>query len=132
MDMITLAKLFEVGMLAMFGVSWPLNLVKSIRSKTTKGKSLIFLILIDIGYILGMASKFVSPIFDWPTDWWVFAIYVINFSFVTADLVVYFINKSRETNNQQLDSVVIRLKNRVSEVQKIFNKNSSTVEGKNN
>lgn len=97
MDMITLAKLFEVGMLAMFGVSWPLNLVKSIRSKTTKGKSLIFLILIDIGYILGMTSKFVSPIFSWSTDWWVFAIYVINFSFVTADLVVYFINKSRET-----------------------------------
>ena len=97
MDMITLAKIFEVAMLVLFGISWPFNLVKSIRSKSTKGKSLIFLILVDVGYICGMVSKFVSPIFVWSTDWWVFAIYVINFSFVTADLITYFINKNRES-----------------------------------
>ena len=51
MDMITLAKIFEVAMLVLFGISWPFNLVKSIRSKSTKGKSLIFLILVDVGYI---------------------------------------------------------------------------------
>ena len=96
MDMITLAKIFEVAMLVLFGISWPINLAKSIRTRSTKGKSLIFLILIDVGYICGMISKFVSPIFVWSTDWWVFAIYAINFSFVTADLTVYFINKNRE------------------------------------
>ena len=92
-----IAKILEVSMLVLFGVSWPFNLVKSIKSKSTKGKSLIFLILVDLGYICGMASKFFSKTFVWPTDWWVFAIYVINFSFVTADLITYFINKKRES-----------------------------------
>nr|MCR5564999.1 hypothetical protein [Gammaproteobacteria bacterium] len=99
MDMITLAKIFEVLMLVLFGVSWPINLIKSIKSKTTKGKSLLFLIFIDIGYIFGMISKFVSPTFIWSTDWWVFAIYVINFSFVSADLTMYFINLNREKHS---------------------------------
>ena len=90
------AKILEVAMLVLFGVSWPISLVKSIRSKSTKGKSLLFLILIDIGYICGMTSKIVSTTFVWSTDWWVFMIYCINFSFVSADLIVYFINKNRE------------------------------------
>ena len=91
-----LAKVLEVAMLVLFGISWPISLAKSIKSKSTKGKSLIFLILIDIGYICGMASKFVSTTFVWATDWWVFMIYAINFSFVSADLIVYLINKTNE------------------------------------
>ena len=90
------AKILEATMLILFGISWPFNLIKSIRSKTTKGKSLLFLVLIDLGYVAGITSKFFSTTFVWQTDWWVFAIYVINFSFVTADLIVYFINRARE------------------------------------
>ena len=90
------ATILEATMLILFGVSWPFNLIKSIRSKTTKGKSLLFLILIDLGYVAGITSKFFNPNFNWSTDWWVFAIYVINFTFVSADLIVYFINRSRE------------------------------------
>ena len=93
-----IAKVLEATMIILFGISWPFNLFKSIKSKTTKGKSLLFLILIDIGYIAGITSKFFSTTFVWATDWWIFVIYVINFSFVTADLIVYFINKSRERN----------------------------------
>ena len=93
-----IAKVLEATMIILFGISWPFNLFKSIKSKTTKGKSLLFLILIDIGYIAGITSKFFSTTFVWATDWWIFVIYVINFSFVTADLIVYSINKSRERN----------------------------------
>ena len=92
------AKILEATMLILFGISWPFNLLKSIRSKSTKGKSLLFLILIDLGYIAGITSKFVSPTFVWETDWWVFAIYVINFLFVSADLTMYFINRHRENS----------------------------------
>ena len=92
------AKVLEAIMIVLFGISWPFNLIKSIRSKTTKGKSLLFIILIDIGYIFGITSKFFSETFVWSTDWWIFAIYVTNFMLVTADLIVYFINKSRENN----------------------------------
>ena len=90
------AKILEATMLIMFGISWPFNLIKSIRTRSTKGKSLLFLILIDIGYIAGITSKFFSTSFVWATDWWVFAIYVINFLFVSADLAMYFINKKNE------------------------------------
>ena len=92
------AKVLEAIMIVLFGISWPFNLIKSIRSKTTKGKSLLFIILIDIGYIFGITSKFFSEAFVWSTDWWIFAIYVTNFMLVTADLIIYFINKSRENN----------------------------------
>ena len=91
-----IAKVLEATMLILFGISWPFNLLKSIKTKSTKGKSLLFLILVDIGYIAGICSKFFSTTFVWETDWWVFAIYVVNFSFVTADLIMYFINKNRE------------------------------------
>ena len=90
------AKVLEAIMIILFGISWPFNLLKSNKSKTTKGKSLLFLILIDLGYIAGITSKFFSTTFVWETDWWIFMIYVINFTFVTADLIVYFINKNRE------------------------------------
>lgn len=94
------AKILEVVMLVLFGISWPFNLIKSIRSKSTKGKSLLFLILIDIGYIAGITSKFFSETFVWATDWWIFMIYVINFAFVIADLIMYFINHNREKRTQ--------------------------------
>ena len=93
-DMI--AKILEAAMLILFGVSWPFNLLKSIKTKSTKGKSLLFLILIDLGYMAGITSKFFSTTFVWETDWWIFAIYVFNFTFVSADLIMYFINKSKE------------------------------------
>ena len=92
-----IAKILEATMLILFGISWPFNLIKSIRTKSTKGKSLLFLVLIDIGYIAGITSKFFSTSFVWATDWWVFAIYVINFLFVSADLTMYFINRSKES-----------------------------------
>lgn len=92
------AKILEATMLIMFGISWPFNLIKSIRTGSTKGKSLLFLVLIDIGYVAGITSKFFSTTFVWRTDWWVFAIYVINFCFVSADLAMYFINRLKENN----------------------------------
>ena len=81
------AKVLEAIMIILFGISWPFNLAKSIRSKTTKGKSLLFLILIDVGYIAGLTSKFFSETFVWATDWWVFVVYAINFTLVSADLL---------------------------------------------
>ena len=95
-----IAKILEATMLIMFGISWPFNLIKSIKTRSTKGKSLLFLVLIDLGYVAGITSKFFSETFVWSTDWWVFMIYVINFTFVTADLIMYFINSKREKELQ--------------------------------
>lgn len=91
------AKVLEAAMIILFGISWPFNLIKSIRTGSTKGKSLLFLILIDVGYIAGITSKFFSTTFVWETDWWIFMVYVINFTFVSADLIMYFVNKKKES-----------------------------------
>ena len=73
-------------MLIMFGVSWPVSLYKSYRARTAAGKSLIFLICIEIGYISGIANKI---LFNYN---WVLWLYVLNFLMVAADMVMYFRN----------------------------------------
>lgn len=90
------AKILEAIMIILFGISWPFNLFKSIKTRSAKGKSILFLVLIDLGYIAGITSKFFSETFVWSTDWWIFMIYCINLLFVSADLIMYFINKNRD------------------------------------
>jgi len=55
-----MAELLEITMIVSFGISWPLNVIKSYKARTTKGKSLAFLFLIFFGYIAGIASKLVN------------------------------------------------------------------------
>ena len=40
--MVSVAQVFEMIMLICFGLSWPFNITKSVRSRTAKGKSLWF------------------------------------------------------------------------------------------
>ena len=44
----------EAGMLICFGLSWPFNISKSLRSRTAKGKSVVFEILVIVGYLCGL------------------------------------------------------------------------------
>lgn len=55
--MIDVTQLCEIAMLCIFGVSWPFNIAKSIRSRTAKGKSVIFELLVILGYLFGLAGK---------------------------------------------------------------------------
>ena len=55
-----MSEILEVVMIVSFGVSWPLNVIKSYKSRSTKGKSLSFLCLIFFGYIAGIASKLLN------------------------------------------------------------------------
>jgi multidrug transporter EmrE-like cation transporter len=55
--MIDVAQLCEIIMLCTFGASWPFNIAKSIRSRTAKGKSVQFEILVVIGYCFGLYAK---------------------------------------------------------------------------
>ena len=41
--------LFEFLMLCCFGVSWPFSIAKLLESKTTEGKSLGFMLLVELG-----------------------------------------------------------------------------------
>lgn len=78
-------ELLEVCMIVAFGCSWPVNVVKSYRMRTTKGKSLAFLILIFVGYLCGIAGKLLAP----NCKWYVLFFYILNCFMVGIDLVLY-------------------------------------------
>ena len=90
-----MAELFEIIMVVSFGASWPFNVIKSYKARTTKGKSLLFLCLIFFGYIAGIISKFVNEAYmaDFSKKWYVLIFYILNFLMVGADLVLYVRNK---------------------------------------
>ncbi len=88
-----MATIFESIMLVCFGISWPISVYKSITSKSTKGKSVVFLFAILVGYISGIIGKFVSN-----TISYVLVFYFINFAVVSLDTVLYFINKKHENS----------------------------------
>jgi len=86
-----MAELLEIIMIVSFGASWPLNVLKSWRARTAKGKSLPFLCLIFFGYIAGIASKLVNEAYmaSVAEKWYVLFFYVLNLVMVGADLVLY-------------------------------------------
>ena len=86
--------IFEAGMLICFGAAWPMNIAKSIKTKSTKGKSLGFLCLIFFGYIAGIASKLVNPAYmaAFADKWYVLFFYVLNLLMVGTDLCLYYRN----------------------------------------
>jgi len=49
--------LLETIMLLCFGAAWPFSIYKSYKSKSNKGKSLPFLLVIFIGYIAGASHS---------------------------------------------------------------------------
>ena len=75
---------FEVGMLVCFGLSWPMSIAKSLRTKQVAGKSPLFMGIVDLGYVSGILHK----IFYRPD--WVVWLYVLNFAMVSFDLFLYF------------------------------------------
>ena len=90
-----LAELLEITMIVSFGASWPLNVMKSYKARTTKGKSLGFLCLIFFGYIAGITSKLINEAYmaAFAEKWYVLFFYVLNFLMVGTDLIIYFRNK---------------------------------------
>ena len=84
-------QIFEFIMLACFGLSWPLSVYKSIKSKSTQGKSIVFIIAIIIGYISGIIGKIVNHQLAY-----VLIIYCFNLIIVSVDLVLFFINRKNE------------------------------------
>ena len=100
-----MAEILEITMIVSFGVSWPLNVIKSYKARTTKGKSLPFLLLILFGHVAGITSKFVNEAYmaAFAQKWYVLFFYILNFVMVSADLLMYIRNyrldrKAKEEN----------------------------------
>ena len=83
-----MGQIFEVIMLLCFGASWPVNIAKSIRSRTARGKSVISEICIITGYLFGLTAKVVSGQITY-----VAAFYILDIVMVAIDLVLTFRNR---------------------------------------
>ncbi len=79
--------ILETTMLICFGFSWPLNVIKAYKAKTTKGTSLPFIFLIITGYIAGITAKLVNGQINY-----VLVAYFLNLAIVSLNIVVYFRN----------------------------------------
>ena len=84
-----LAQTFEAAMLICFGASWPLAILKTLRTRRTEGKSLAFLVMIFAGYLAGMTAKCVraATAGAWPE--WVTALYALNGAMVVVEIGLY-------------------------------------------
>ena len=90
-----MSEILEIIMILSFGASWPLNVIKSYKARTAKGKSVAFLCLIFFGYIAGITSKFMNEAYmaAFSQKWYVLFFYFLNLFMVGIDLVLYFRNR---------------------------------------
>ncbi len=98
-----MAEIFEVIMIVGFGASWPLNVMKAYRARTTKGTSLAFLLIIFFSYIAGIASKLINEAYmaDFARKWYVLFFYALNFIMVGINLLVYVRNKRLDAEREK-------------------------------
>ncbi len=100
-----MSELFEIIMIVSFGASWPMNVIKSYKARTTKGKSLGFLLLIFFGYIAGIISKFSDAAYmaSFSSKWYVLFFYILNLIMVGTDLCLYVRNYRLDKAKKEQD-----------------------------
>ena len=83
-------KILEAIMLICFGMAWPFSIIKSFKSKSTNGKSIVFLIVLIIGYVAGIINKILY------SNDIVLYLYILNLFMVSIDAILWFRNKKYE------------------------------------
>lgn len=97
-------EILEMTMIISFGASWPLNVLKSYKARTAKGKSLGFLCLILLGYAVGITGKFMNEKYmsGLASNWYVLFFYFLNFIMVFIDFLLYFRNRNLDKKQQKI------------------------------
>ena len=90
-----MSEIMEILMLVSFGFSWPVNLIKALRTRSAKGISVTFYYLILFGYVAGIVSKLTNESYmaGISSKWYVLAMYVLNLCVVLCNIIVYYRNK---------------------------------------
>jgi hypothetical protein len=107
----------EAIMLICWGVSWPVSIIKTLRTKIVLGKSPLFMSLIALGYFCGIAHKIL-----YSRDYLVL-IYMVNLTMILTELCLY--NRYRYLNAKLMKKAVQT--NRVSSDEKNVTLASATV-----
>lgn len=98
-----MAELLESTMLICFGLSWPMNLTKNIKAKSAKNMSLQFILLIIFGYVAGITAKIYTHRFNY-----VLVVYLLNLVVVSANVIVYFINRRYDRQTQKANTLLCK------------------------
>ena len=88
-DPTAIPQFLEAGMLVCFGISWPIDILKTLRTRVTAGKSVAFMSIVFAGYCLGMTAKLSAV---WQTGRPlepVFIMYAVNALLVAVDILLY-------------------------------------------
>ena len=100
--MLSFASFMEMLMVVCFGISWPINIVKAWKARSTRGISLLFYSFILLGYLFALAGKCVLISYYAPqpwyetVKWYVIFFYVLNTLMVAAGIGIYFRNRRLE------------------------------------
>lgn len=73
----------EAVMLVCWGLSWPVSIIKALRTKIVLGKSPLFTLLIAVGYICGISHKIL-----YSRDYLII-LYLFNLAMILTDLYLY-------------------------------------------
>lgn len=73
---------FEAMMLICFGLAWPASIYKLWKTKKSQGKSIVFLMVIFVGYFFGILFNLTGPRDK------VIYLYALNMLMVFVDLVL--------------------------------------------
>ena len=74
-------------MLVCFGAAWPFSIYKSWKTRQIAGKSVVFLLVVFVGYIAGIIHK-VFYAYDG-----VVVLYILNALMVLTDMILYYRNR---------------------------------------
>ena len=100
--MLTFASYMEMLMVVCFGISWPINIRKAWKARSTRGISLLFYTFIFLGYVFALIGKFAliryyapAPWYE-TVHWYVMFFYVLNTLMVGSGIAIYFRNRALE------------------------------------
>lgn len=83
-------RIFEVLMLICFGAAWPFSIARALRSRSTGGKSIVFLLIIILGYVAGIINKILAG-----ADCVIY-LYCLNLVMVSIDALLWLRNHRLE------------------------------------
>lgn len=81
-------QVLETGMLVCFGIAWPIDILKTLRTRVTAGKSVGFMSMVFVGYCLGLSAKLIAGTQPGQTIDPVTAMYALNAVLVAVDIAI--------------------------------------------
>ena len=81
--------IFELLFFVFIACAWPISIVRMLKNKSTKGKSVFFSSVIVLGYAFGILHKCLYD-FDW-----VIAVYILDFVLVAIDTGVFIYTRNK-------------------------------------